>query len=99
MTTATSATDERASERQEAAETGDGFTTEPIFPALQPGRQWLAAQDAGLTTWDVFDTRIDSDNVVQMTVAGIFYDEDFALKFANGRPVCRDQYLTGTWVH
>ena len=77
----------------------DGFTTEPMFPAISPGMQWLAAQDAGLTVWEVYDVRYDNDGIQQLTIAGIFYDEDFAMKIANGRPVCRDQHLCGTWVH
>jgi hypothetical protein len=71
----------------------------PMFPAVALGKPWLRLQDAGVTTWTVYDERFDGDHVLQLTPAGTFWDGDFAMRIAAGRPVSRDYMLCGTWVH
>jgi hypothetical protein len=65
----------------------------PMFAAIERGKAWLDAQDAGLTTWTVH-TPYDA----AFEIAGIFLDEDTALRIAGDRPVCRASAMCGTYI-
>lgn len=63
---------------------------------ISPGREWLAAQDAGTATFTVYTEPVGDEPV---DVASIWTTEREARQHAHGHPIERAERMTGTWIY